>query len=110
MKLTPDSSEHSDRLVIYPSRLKTLLVLLGSIAFVVIGIWIATPEVARGVATWKVVISSYVGVPFFAACGLSTRPTGWRAIDRRLRSIRRACPAGPRHLPEPSARRAEISN
>ena len=56
--------------MIYPSRLKTLLVLLGSIAFVVIGIWIGTPEVARGVATWKVVIASYVGVPFFATCGL----------------------------------------
>jgi hypothetical protein len=68
--MTPDSSEHSDRLVFYPSRRKTLLVLLGSIVFVVIGIWIGTPGVARGVAIWKVVIASYVGVPFFVACGL----------------------------------------
>jgi hypothetical protein len=68
--MTPDSSERSDRLVIYPSRLKTLLVLVGAIAFVVVGIWIATPGVARGVAVWKVVIASYVGVPFFTACGL----------------------------------------
>jgi len=43
---------------------------MGSIAFVVIGVWIGTPGVARGLATWKVIVASYVGVPFFAACGL----------------------------------------
>lgn len=68
--MTPDSSTHADRLVIYPSRAKMSLVLLGSIAFVVIGIWIGTPGVARGVPIWKVVIASYIGVPFFAVCGL----------------------------------------
>jgi hypothetical protein len=47
-----------------------LLILLGSVAFVVIGIWIGTPGIARGVATWKVVIASYIGIPFFASCGL----------------------------------------
>jgi hypothetical protein len=68
--MTPDSSIDPDKVVIYPSRAKTLLVLLGSIAFVVIGVWIGTPSVARGLAIWEVVIGSYVGVPFFAACGL----------------------------------------
>ncbi len=67
--MTPDSSTDANRVVIYPSRAKMSLVLLGSIAFVVIGVWIATSDVARGLAIWKVVIASYVGVPFFAACG-----------------------------------------
>lgn len=69
-KITLSAGEHPDRLVIYPSRTKALLVVLGSIAFVALGIWIGTPEIARRVAPWEVVIASYVGVPFFSACGL----------------------------------------
>jgi hypothetical protein len=65
-----DSSADGDRLVIYPSRAKMSLILLGSIAFVGIGIWIGTPAVAREQPLWKVVVASYVGVPFFGACGL----------------------------------------
>lgn len=68
--MTADSSTDRNRVVIYPSRAKMSLVLLGSIAFVVIGVWIGTPAGARGLAVWKVVIASYVGVPFFAVCGL----------------------------------------
>ena len=67
----PDSIEHPDRLVIYPSRLKATLVLLGAIAFVALGIWIASPGMARRVGPWEVFFGSYVGVPFFAACALS---------------------------------------
>lgn len=66
----PDSSARFDRLVIYPSRAKMLLVLLGAIAFVVIGIWIDTTGVARRLPIWEVVIAVYIGIPFFAACGL----------------------------------------
>ncbi len=65
--MTTDSGMHSDRLVIYLSRAKMSLVLLGSIAFVVLGGWIGT---VQGVPFLDVVIASYVGVPFFAACGL----------------------------------------
>jgi len=68
--MTPESSTDADRVVIYPSRAKMALVVLGSMAFVVIGVWIGTPGVARGLAMWKVVVASYIGVPFFAACGL----------------------------------------
>jgi hypothetical protein len=68
--MTLYTSGRSDRLVIYPSRIKMLLVLLGAIAFVVMSIWIATPDIARIVAPWEVFIASYIGVPFFAACGL----------------------------------------
>ncbi len=68
--MMPDPSTDPNRVVIYQSRPKMSLVLLGSIAFVVIGVWIGTPNVARGLAVWEVVVASYVGVPFFAACGL----------------------------------------
>jgi len=77
-KIKPDSS--ADKVVVYPSRTKISLVLLGSIAFVVIGVWIGTPGVARRVALWEVVIGSYVGVPFFAACGLYAV---YRLVSRR---------------------------
>lgn len=75
-----DSNTGSNRLVIYPSRAKMALVLLGSIAFVAIGVWIGTSDVARGLAIWKVVLASYVGVPFFAACGLYA---AYRLVIRR---------------------------
>jgi hypothetical protein len=68
--MTLDSGERFDRLVIYPSRSKLVLVLLGSIAFVLLGIWIGSPGVAQRVPRWKIVFVSYVGAPFFTACGL----------------------------------------
>jgi hypothetical protein len=43
-------------------------------------LWIATPEVAQRVATWKVIVSSYVGVPFFGACALYS---AYRLAHRR---------------------------
>jgi hypothetical protein len=64
------SSGHDDRLVIYPSRIKVVLVLLGAIAFVAAGLWIGSPDIAGTLPLWKVVIATYVGVPFFGACGL----------------------------------------
>jgi len=65
-----DTGTEGDRLVVYPSRVKMFFVLLGAIAFVVLGFWIASPEVASRVAPWKVLVASYVGVPFFGTCGL----------------------------------------
>jgi hypothetical protein len=67
--MTPDSSSDANRLVIYPSRSKMALILLCSIAFVVIGVWVRTPGVARGLEVWEVIVASYVCVPFFAASG-----------------------------------------
>ncbi len=58
-----------DRVVIYPSRSKMLLILLGSIAFVVAGIWIGTSHMGQELPVWKVIIASYIGVPFFGFCG-----------------------------------------
>ncbi len=75
-----DPGTDTDRLVIYPSRVKTVCVLLGAIAFVILGIWIATPGMAARVAVWKVMVASYVGVPFFGACALYA---AYRLLRRR---------------------------
>ena len=66
--------------MLYPSRGKMSLVLLGAIGFVALGVWTSTPEIARGVAAWKVLVVSYVGIPFFAACGLYA---AYRLVRRR---------------------------
>jgi hypothetical protein len=55
-----------DRLVIYPSRAKTLLVLLGAIGFVALAVWIGT----LGLWSLEALIAVCVGVPFFSACAL----------------------------------------
>lgn len=80
MKVMTDSSTRADRLVIYPSRAKMSLVLLGAIAFVVAGLWIGTSDMTRGVPIWDVVIATYLGAPFFAACGLYA---AYRLVIRR---------------------------
>ena len=66
--------------MIYPSRSKAALVLLGAIAFVVAGLWIGSPDIARTLPLWDVVIATYVGVPFFGACGLYA---AYRLVRRR---------------------------
>ena len=79
-KVMLDSTQHSDRLVIYPSRVKMSLVLLGAIAFVLAGLWIGASGIARVAPIWEVFIATYVGVPFFAACGLYA---AYRLVIRR---------------------------
>jgi hypothetical protein len=68
--MTPETIEHPDRIVLYPSRSKAVLILLGASAFVALGIWIASPGMASRVSPVQKFIASYVGIPFFAACGL----------------------------------------
>ena len=69
-----------DRLVIYPSRVKLLLVLIGAIGFVVLCAWIAISDATRNVPIWELVLAAYVGVPFFSACGLYA---AYRLVLRR---------------------------
>jgi hypothetical protein len=57
-----------------------LLILLGSIAFVAIGIWIGTTGVMLVLPIWEVVLVVYFGVLFFAACGLYA---AYRLVIRR---------------------------
>jgi hypothetical protein len=55
-----------DDYVIYPSKLKLLLVALGSLSFVVLGIFLPTMTTDM----YVVLIGTYVGVPFFGLCFL----------------------------------------
>lgn len=65
-----NSLEPPTEIVIYPSRAKMALALLGSMALVAGGIWIGASGMAREIATERVILASYIGVPFFAVCGL----------------------------------------
>jgi len=69
-----------EQLVIYPSRVKEWLILLGAIVFVLLGLWIGTPAVARKVPLWEMVIATYVGVPFFSFAALYA---SYRLVRRR---------------------------
>ena len=75
-----ETIEHPDRLVIYPSRRKAALVLLGAIVFVVLGLWIGSPGMRSRVSMVERMIATYIGVPFFAACGLYA---AYRIVIRR---------------------------
>ena len=66
----PTDPTAPEALIVYPSRTKMVLLLLGALGFVAAGLWIATPSISARIATWKVVVAVYVGVPFFGACGL----------------------------------------
>ncbi|GAB4223392.1 MAG: hypothetical protein Kow0062_23420 [Acidobacteriota bacterium] len=78
--MTLHSGADPNQVVIYPSRARMALVLLGSIVFVVIGVWRGTPGDAERPPIWVVIAGLYVGVPFFAACGLYA---GYRLVCRR---------------------------
>ena len=66
--MRPDTANDPDRIVIYPSRVKTALVLLGAIGFVVLCAWLVSLGV-RHVGI-EGLVASLVGVPFFGVCGL----------------------------------------
>src|SRR5262245_36958156 len=72
--MKPDPSVTSEPLVIYPSRVKIALVLLGSVAFVLACFWIAKTGV------WEGILAACLGVPFFGACALYA---AYRLIRRR---------------------------
>lgn len=75
-----ETIEHPDRLVIYPSRRKAILVLLGATAFVCLGLWIGSPGMSSRVSMIERVIATYIGVPFFGLCGLYA---AYRIVVRR---------------------------
>jgi hypothetical protein len=57
-----------DELVLYPKRTKLLMLAAGSLMFVVLGVYLAQNQESMGLSLWKVIIVSYVGVPFFGLC------------------------------------------
>jgi len=71
---TGNVSVTTDRLVIYPSRVKMALVLLGAIALVLVCLW------AAKTGFWDAILAACIGVPFFGACGLYA---AYRLIRRR---------------------------
>lgn len=75
-----DTGEDRDCVVVYLSRFKLGLILLGSLVFVALGVVLALAAEERGIAFWKVVVVSYVGVPFFSYCALFS---AWRLLFRR---------------------------
>jgi len=75
-----DTGTERDCVVVYPSRIKLGLILLGSLAFGAFGVVIALAAEERGIAFWKVVVVSYLGVPFFSYLALFS---AWRLLFRR---------------------------
>ena len=43
-------------------------VAMGALLFVIIGFYFAQNRVAMGLALWTIIITSYVGIPFFGLC------------------------------------------
>lgn len=67
------AGDEMDDVVIYPSKVKTLLTTAGSLLFIVLGLYLAKePEAMRlpGWAVWAAPIAFYVGIPFFSLCFL----------------------------------------
>lgn len=75
-----DAGPDRDCLVVYPSRIKLGLILVGSLVFVALGVHVARVAEERGIDFWKVVVVSYLGVPFFAYCAAFS---AWRLLVRR---------------------------
>jgi hypothetical protein len=57
-----------DDVVIYQRKLKTLLIAAVSLLFVAIGFYLADGLDAMRLPLWVIVVTSYVGIPFFGLC------------------------------------------
>src|ERR1044072_87490 len=67
----------SSTLVIYPKKLKLLGIALGALLFVILDFYFARNGGAMGLSLRTIIITSYVGIPFFVLCLVY-------AIDRLL--------------------------
>ena len=56
------------RLVVYPSRVKLVLLALGALVFIVAGLWLGGVFGDLDLPLGLVVITTYIGVPFFGLC------------------------------------------
>jgi len=57
-----------NEVAIYPKKVKLLAIALGALLFVILGFYFAQNRVAMGLALWEIIITSYVGIPFFGLC------------------------------------------
>lgn len=55
-------------IIIYPSKAKLLLIAVGALLFVAGGIYFAIESESLNLSYWKIVLVSYIGVPFFGLC------------------------------------------
>ncbi len=58
----------ADKVEIFSSRGRIVLLGLVSLLFVLLGLWMGFGGEASGIFRWRVVAGSYLGVPFFSAC------------------------------------------
>ncbi|MBO0721229.1 MAG: hypothetical protein J2P41_10420, partial [Blastocatellia bacterium] len=57
-----------NELVIYPGKLKLVLIAFGALIFASGGIGIAIWQDELRIQTWKFIMASWVGIPFFIFC------------------------------------------
>jgi hypothetical protein len=57
-----------NEVAIYPKKVKLLTIAVGALLFVIFGFYLAQNRVAMELALWKVIVISYVGIPFFGLC------------------------------------------
>lgn len=65
---SPAHAGAGGRLVVYPSRAKLVLYALGALAFVIAGLWLGGFIGDMDLPFGLVVITTYIGVPFFGLC------------------------------------------
>jgi hypothetical protein len=57
-----------NEVAIYPKKVKLLGIAIGALLFVILGCYFAQNRVALGLSLRTIIITSYVGIPFFGLC------------------------------------------
>jgi len=57
-----------NEVAIYPKKLKLLAIAVAALLFVILGFYFAQNRVAMGLSLRTIIITSYVGIPFFSLC------------------------------------------
>ncbi|MDQ4077415.1 MAG: hypothetical protein M3220_14360 [Chloroflexota bacterium] len=57
-----------NEVVIYPKRVKLFAIAVGALGFVVLGFYFAQNRAIMGLPLEVIVVTSYVGIPFFGLC------------------------------------------
>ena len=57
-----------NEVVIYPKKVKLLAIAVGAVLFVILGFYFALNRVAMGLSVRTIIITVYVGIPFFSVC------------------------------------------
>ncbi len=57
-----------NEVTIYPKKVKLLGIAMVSLLSVILGFYFAQNRVAMGLSLWTIIITAYVGIPFFGLC------------------------------------------